>query len=686
MNVGLGYSTLKDPYQAGKEAAREAVSASGDPVIVFLFTTYYDDPQALFRGVKESVKNSRIIGASSEAIIIYDRLVSRGVGVLSISGPEIIAKTYVQEHLEKTAVRMGEKAGRVLLESGLDDGTLIVFFSKRVIDISEFLSGLYNVMGPGFRYIGGGFGKSPESQYFCSYTDDGVSKGPINIAFIGGIDINISLGHGFSIMRDPLIITETSKNRIIEIDGMPASDVYRERLRNSKNRDLFSYMVLHPLGFPGLSGEYLIRDPIRLNTDKSISFATKIHKGSVGYIMKGDIRHLIESSRCIAKEGIRGVSKPGFAIVFDCISRSSLMRERFKLELEAIRESIGTDVPIVGMLTWGEIGGKVSPEFLNKTLVIGIGGKKQEGDGYNGSKRSRITRTLNMELSILHEIASFSFSGSQESFAKEVIEKTKRLLGVRRSALLKKVGNSYRLSGSWGFQDVKDVLDCLREEAPNKMSFPLGDEERFRLLYLEKDTSITDREKRIYTIFTKRVEDIFTMIDNIIERRRTEMALKELTLKDELTRLYNRRGFLTLGEQHLRLSERLRRRSILLYIDVDDLKWINDNLGHSVGDNALIETSSILKRTFRRSDILARIGGDEFVVLGLETANNNEERLKERLEKKLETWNRRRNHLYHLSLSVGAVSYDPDKPVSLKTLLEEADRQMYLEKRSKKQV
>jgi diguanylate cyclase (GGDEF)-like protein len=164
------------------------------------------------------------------------------------------------------------------------------------------------------------------------------------------------------------------------------------------------------------------------------------------------------------------------------------------------------------------------------------------------------------------------------------------------------------------------------------------------------------------------------------------MALKELTLKDELTRLYNRRGFLTLGEQHLRLSERLRRRSILLYIDVDDLKWINDNLGHSVGDNALIETSSILKRTFRRSDILARIGGDEFVVLGLETADNNEERLKERLEKKLETWNRRRNHLYHLSLSVGAVSYDPDKPVSLKTLLEEADRQMYLEKRSKKQV
>ncbi|MGC8890709.1 MAG: sensor domain-containing diguanylate cyclase [bacterium] len=684
MRVGLGYSVLKDPYQAGKEAAREAVLVSGDPVITFLFTTYYNDPEALFKGVKENVRNSKIIGASNEYIIVYDRLISKGVGVLSISGSEITADTYTEENIGEDAVRMGEQAGRTLLNSGIDKGILVILFARRTIDIYELLSGLYNVIGPSFRYVGGGYGKDPKSKDFYSYTDDGISKGPINIALIGGLEANITLGHGFSSMKDPLIITRTSGNRIIEIDGMPASDVYLERLSDNIDKDLFSYMVLHPLGFPSLAGEYLIRDPIKLNSDKSISFATKIHKGSVGYIMKGNVHHLIESSRSIAKKAVRGISGERFSLVFDCISRYSLMGDRFKLELEAIRDSIGLDVPMIGMLTWGEIGGDSSPVFHNKTTVIVVGGKKEELlEDYNNDKEVVTPRTLNIELSILHEIASFSFSGSRKGFGREVIEKTKRLLGVKRSALLEKVKKGYRLSGSWGFQDVKDVLENSSKESPNQLSFLLGEEGRFGLLYLEKGTSISNREKRIYTIFARRVEDIFMMIDNIIKIKRTERALRKLALKDELTKLYNRRGFLTLGEQHLRLSERLKRKSILLYIDVDNLKWINDNLGHNEGDKVLIEVSLLLKRAFRKSDIIARIGGDEFVVLGLETSDNNEEKLKKRLEEKVEDYNRRR-HLYNLSLSIGVVSYDPSNPISLKTLLEEADRQMYLEKRNRK--
>jgi len=688
MKVGLGYSTLENSYKAGKQAAKDAVLESGNPVFTVLFATYHYDPEAIFNGVKEVVKDSKIIGASSECIIAYDSVISRGVGVLSLSGMELRVKTFVQEDTNIDNINMGEKAGKALLESGINKGTVVIFFTRGFLDVYEVLYGLYNTMGPGFQYIGGGVEKAPESYHSYTYTEQGINKASLAIALIDGIDISIALGHGFTTMRDPLIITKTYKNRVLEIDGIPAIDAYRERLGGNPNKDLFSYIVLHPLGFPNLSGGYLIRDPIRIDPDKSISFATKIHKASVGYIMEGETHNLVESSGFVAKKAVQGISEPKFGLVFDCISRYSLMGNKFELELKAIRKSIGLDIPIIGMLTWGEIGGKeIAPMFHNKTTIVVVAGKKQETvEDTNRIKKTVTTRTLNAELSILHEIASLSFSGSQERFASEVIEKTIRLLGVRRSALLKKTRNTYKLSASWGFNNIRDVLENLNREDPNQISFLLGEEGKFGILYLEQDRPIEDRERRIYNIFAYKLGDIFLTAESIREKERVTKELRNMALIDELTGLYNRRGFMTLAEQHLKLSERIDKESFLLFMDIDNLKWVNDNLGHNEGDRVLIESAKILKKTFRKSDILARIGGDEFVLLGLKSGENDKDILLSRLNKKIELRNKRRIHPYTLSLSIGTAVYDPRNPVSLKGLLEEADKQMYQEKKKKKLI
>ena len=123
-----------------------------------------------------------------------------------------------------------------------------------------------------------------------------------------------------------------------------------------------------------------------------------------------------------------------------------------------------------------------------------------------------------------------------------------------------------------------------------------------------------------------------------------------------------------------------------MYMDVDNMKWINDNLGHSTGDEALIEVASILRKTFRKSDVLARIGGDEFVFLGLETEKNNPGILVERIRRKLDARNSKKTSCYPLSLSIGLALYDPDSPVSLRDLIEEADKRMYQEKMAKKNL
>jgi diguanylate cyclase (GGDEF)-like protein/PAS domain S-box-containing protein len=178
------------------------------------------------------------------------------------------------------------------------------------------------------------------------------------------------------------------------------------------------------------------------------------------------------------------------------------------------------------------------------------------------------------------------------------------------------------------------------------------------------------------------VEIVGAMLD-ITDRKRTEEALRSLSLSDELTGLYNRRGFFTLAEQQLRIANRMKKRMLLLFADLDGLKWINDSMGHNEGDLALVEVSDILKKTFRESDFVARIGGDEFVVLAMETEEVTAEVLRRRLEENLKAHNTSRNRRYNLSISAGISRCDPENRCSIDELISRADRSMYRHKRKK---
>ncbi|MBI4767205.1 MAG: PAS domain S-box protein [Deltaproteobacteria bacterium] len=176
------------------------------------------------------------------------------------------------------------------------------------------------------------------------------------------------------------------------------------------------------------------------------------------------------------------------------------------------------------------------------------------------------------------------------------------------------------------------------------------------------------------------------IVADITDRKQAEEALKALSLVDDLTGLYNRRGFFTLAEQELKLARRLERGIFLIFADVDEMKAINDTFGHLEGDRALIEIARILKENFRDPDIIARIGGDEFAILAIEgTLEAGPDLLRERLRESLDRYNHKEpDRKYRLSLTMGAVVYDPENPVSIDTLLFQADKNMYAEKARKK--
>ncbi len=124
----------------------------------------------------------------------------------------------------------------------------------------------------------------------------------------------------------------------------------------------------------------------------------------------------------------------------------------------------------------------------------------------------------------------------------------------------------------------------------------------------------------------------------------------------------------------------------VLYADLNNMKWINDNWGHKCGDSVLIETTMVLKETSRQSDIISRIGGDEFaVMLKDEKYEQNERTIMKRLYENVERQNRK-NDVYDLSISIGVALYDPENPITIDQLLSTADTRMYECKRQMKKT
>jgi two-component system, cell cycle response regulator len=169
-----------------------------------------------------------------------------------------------------------------------------------------------------------------------------------------------------------------------------------------------------------------------------------------------------------------------------------------------------------------------------------------------------------------------------------------------------------------------------------------------------------------------------------IERNRTQAELRNLSLVDELTGLYNRRGFMTFAEQYLKLAQRKNKGLLLVFTDLDNLKQINDTYGHHEGDLALIRTAKTLRETFRKSDLIGRIGGDEFPIMAMEADRTTADTIKQHLQRNLEKYNAQTQSRYKLSLSVGVAYLDPDDlDSSIDDLMERADQALYEQKRQK---
>jgi diguanylate cyclase (GGDEF)-like protein len=233
-------------------------------------------------------------------------------------------------------------------------------------------------------------------------------------------------------------------------------------------------------------------------------------------------------------------------------------------------------------------------------------------------------------------------------------------------------------------QEVTDKMDIILDGSHYIAFRKVIDPEGWSIVLM----SPTDRITVYKSVGVISVILIYTLIAIplivIYRTARSAEEIRALLITDQLTGLYNRRGFIALVEQQLKIVERTKEGAILLFADLDGLKWINDNLGHNKGDGALVEAASIFKEIFRKSDIIARMGGDEFAVFALSASQEYSVLLENRLQHLIDSRNIVQNRDYKLSISIGVVYHDPAYPCSIDELLTRADAAMYEHKKSKR--
>jgi diguanylate cyclase (GGDEF)-like protein/PAS domain S-box-containing protein len=173
------------------------------------------------------------------------------------------------------------------------------------------------------------------------------------------------------------------------------------------------------------------------------------------------------------------------------------------------------------------------------------------------------------------------------------------------------------------------------------------------------------------------------VVRDITERKKLEETLRNSSLKDDLTGLFNRRGLLKQAAPYFDFARRQKEKLLLLFIDLDGMKKINDEFGHNEGDNALIQTAAILNRSFRSTDIIARLGGDEFTVLVTDLNASKEDAIS-RLNDNLKAYNASETRSHKLAFSIGVATLEPERMACFEELLEQADQAMYEQKRMKR--
>lgn len=315
-----------------------------------------------------------VFGGLFPEIICEKEALKTGSMVVALkSAPQVFA---IPE-LSNPDCRYDDLIDRIIpgIENAKTAIVLVDAFSSR---ISALLEGLFNVFGLKLNYLGGGCGSLSMQQRPCLFTNQGLLEDHAVVALFDEVS-GIGVSHGWTEVEGPFTATECTQNAIKTIDWQPAFEFYSAILKKHTDvplsaDDFYAVAQSYPFGLSRFENEKIVRDPFSVTADGAIVCVGEVPENCFIHIMKGDKDELIEAaSQAVgnAMNNYPGDSKSLPTLLFDCISRSIFLQDRFSEELDAVKKSAS---PLFGALTIGEIGNKGNSylELFNKTSVVGV--------------------------------------------------------------------------------------------------------------------------------------------------------------------------------------------------------------------------------------------------------------------------------------------------------------------------
>jgi len=591
---------------------------------------------------------------------------------------------------------MGKTVANELLK---EDTKLLLMFSDGLQTNGEILLEGVNAVNPEIKVAGGMAGDySAFDTTFIFNKDTILSHGVVAVALHSTrLKIFNDYNYNWQKVGRELEITKCDENRVYEIDGKSAVDTYKEYLGDAVSDRLPAIGIEFPL-INYRDGIDVARAVVARHDDGSLTFAGNMYEGEKVYFGYGDSDEIMNNSHTIPNRMLSFA--PEAIFVYSCMARRHFIGNNINKELAPLQAL----APMAGFFTYGEFFFHNENKLLNQTLtVVGLTEETnfiQKIDTEILSKKEKIAyNSVNALIQLLNKTSKdmmhqkvfaetnarfeqlFEYSGDGIVIIKEnrLVECNLKILSLFKCKEDKEVFLEQSLDHIFATSGGSDMITNIikhMDEADTKHYLSEIDCRALDGTFFWAEVMFTqitlDDEKLLYVVFR-----------DVSQRKALELELMDqrdmLYYKahhDELTGLPNRKFILEAIEKEVVVAKKEKQKFALLFFDLDGLKVVNDSLGHEIGDRLIILTAKRIEKSIRSNDLVARIGGDEFIIL---LRDIDEKMLTSQIEKILGSIREEiildMHHLYS-SASIGVAIYPKDTD-DVKLLLKYADSALY---------
>jgi hypothetical protein len=386
--VGVGSSEKKETAEAINEALAQASLSleNHSPSLLLLLaspTTY--DQQQLLNLVKEKYPQTTLIGCSTSGEITNLGPKDNSLCLMAIASDQIRFAAGKGLGIKTDARQAGRDLAKAIKTQNQDflPKVALIFPDGLAGNGADIVRGIQDVFGETFLFAGGSAGDDFLFKKTYEYFErELLSEAVVGVGLAGNFSFGIGVRHGWIPIGTSRTVTKAKSNVLYELDHKPAIQIYQDQFGKDKKlisttEPLARLAITYPLGIVLKDqSECLIRDPITVDANGAITCAAEVPEGATVYIMIGGREEAIEAARQAAKMALNHLKgkTPKAAILFNCIARKKLLMNKKEEEIEAIKQIIGEEVPLIGFYTYGEqapLAGQVMTcSFHNETDVL----------------------------------------------------------------------------------------------------------------------------------------------------------------------------------------------------------------------------------------------------------------------------------------------------------------------------